>query len=214
MTGRSYVFTAMNEQIRPAVAAGSLPEKFFRPQWYVLFVRSNQEKRVAGSLHERGVEHLLPCYSSVRHWKDRRVRLDMPLFPGYVFVRLIFTERLKALTVPNVVSLVGRKDAPAMISEEEIAWIQSGVAHGQAQPHKYLKAGQRVMIMEGPLSGMQGILLRRSNGARVVISLSSISRAFVVEVEESSLKALGGDARAPRLNTPGNFHGLCCAGPA
>lgn len=215
MTGRSYVLAAMNEQTAQSVNAVPFSETFLSPQWYVLFVRSNQEKRVAGSLQERGVEHLLPCYSSIRHWKDRRVRLDRPLFPGYVFVRLPLTERLKALTVPNVVSLVGRKDAPAVIAEEEIAWIRSGVAHGQVHPHKYLGAGQRVMIIEGPLSGMQGILLRRSNGTRVVISLSSISRAFGVEVDESSLKPLGEDVRAlsPQMNRPGNFRELCCADP-
>jgi transcription antitermination factor NusG len=214
VTGRSYVLADMNEQISQTVTERSLPEKFFRPHWYVLFVRSNQEKRVAGGLLERGVEHLLPCYSSIRYWKDRRVRLDMPLFPGYVFVRLTLTERLKALTVPNVVSLVGRKEDPAVISEEEITWIRSGVAHGQAQPHKYLKAGQRVMIMEGPLAGMQGILLRRSNGARIIIALGSISRAFGVEVDESSVKALGGDTHGQAPNRPGNFPELCCAGPA
>src|SRR5689334_13750313 len=181
----------MNEPVLQPASLLPYPNEFFDPQWYVLFVRSNQEKRVARGLHERGVEHLLPCYSSLRQWKDRRVRLEMPLFPGYVFIRLPFVERHKALTVPNVVSLVGRKDYPAVISPEEIAWIRCGVAHGLAEPHEYLKVGQRVMITDGPLSGMQGILTRRGNGARVVISLGSIARAFMVEVDESIVKALG-----------------------
>jgi transcription antitermination factor NusG len=165
-------------------------EEFLAPQWYVLFVRSNQEKRIAYSLHQRGVEHFLPCYSSLRHWKDRRVRLEMPLFPGYIFIRLPFAERLRALTVPNVISVVGSKDAPSVISPEEIAWIRIGLSHGHAEPHDYLAVGQRVMITDGPLSGMQGILTRKTNGARVVVSLDSIARAFMVEVEESSVKVL------------------------
>ena len=165
-------------------------DEFLAPQWYVLFVRSNQEKQIAYSLHQRGVEHFLPCYSSLRRWKDRRVRLEMPLFPGYIFIRLPFAERLRALTVPNVVSVVGRKDAPSVISPEEIAWIRLGLSHGQAEPHDYLAVGQRVMITAGPLSGMQGILTRKTNGAHVVVSLDSISRAFMVEVEESSVKVL------------------------
>jgi transcription antitermination factor NusG len=165
-------------------------EEFLAPQWYVLFVRSNQEKRIAYSLHQRGVENFLPCYSSLRHWKDRRVRLEMPLFPGYVFIKLPFAERLRALTVPNVISVVGRKDAPAVISPEEIAWIQLGLSDGHAEPHEYLAVGQRVMITDGPLSGMQGILARKTNGARVVVSLDSIARAFMLEVEESRVKVL------------------------
>jgi transcription antitermination factor NusG len=202
----------MNQQISQSENKSFLRGDFFVPRWYALFVRCNQEKRVTASLHERGIEHLLPCYSSVRHWKDRRVRLEMPLFPGYVFVRLPLTERLQALTVPNVLSLVGRKDSPSVISEEEIAWIRSGVAHGQAHPHEYLKAGQRVMIVDGPLSGMQGILLRRSNGPRVVISLDSIARAFVIEVDESNVKALDGGScvqAPPRPGQSGNFRELC-----
>src|SRR5436853_282941 len=83
---------------------------FQEPKWYVLFVRSNQEKRVAGRLEQLTVEHCLPCYSSVRQWKDRRVKIEIPLFPGYLFVRLPFVERLRVLTVSNVVSLVGTRD--------------------------------------------------------------------------------------------------------
>jgi transcription antitermination factor NusG len=155
------------------------------PKWYVLFVRSNQEKRVARSLGDRGVEYLLPCYRSRRQWKDRRVELELPLFPGYVFVRLPFTERMKALTVPNVVSLIGNKKAPSVVSDDEILWIRQGIKQGTAGPHDYLKEGQRVVITEGVLSGLEGILVRLQNNMRVVVSLNSIQRAFMVDVDES-----------------------------
>jgi transcription termination/antitermination protein NusG len=157
-------------------------------KWYVLFVRSNQEKRVARSLSERGIEHFLPCYPSVRQWKDRRVKLEMPLFPGYAFVRLPFRERMKVRTVPNVVSLVGTRVSPSVISEDEISWIRLGLECGKAAPHEYLEVGERVEITYGAMSGMRGILLRRHNGARVVVSLDSIGRAFVVEVDAASVR--------------------------
>jgi transcription antitermination factor NusG len=179
-------------QERNLVAASEirLQGEFFIPRWYVLFVRSNQEKHVARSLGQRGIEHFLPCYSSLRQWKDRRVRLDMPLFPGYVFARLPLANRLQALTVPHVVSLVGRRDAPAVMSPEEIEWIRNGTAYGRAEPHTYLQAGQQVMITAGLFAGMRGILLRRGNGLRLVIGLESIARAFVVEVDEASVEAI------------------------
>jgi transcription antitermination factor NusG len=161
------------------------------PKWYVLFVRSNQEKRVAHSLGDRGVEHLLPCYRSRRRWKDRRVDLEMPLFPGYVFVRLQFTERMKALTVPNVVSLIGNKKAPSVVSDAEILWITQGLKQGTAGPHDYLKEGQRVVITEGALSGLEGILVRLQNNMRVVVCLDSIQRAFMVDVDESWVQPVG-----------------------
>src|SRR5215469_9821121 len=105
-----------------------------QPQWYVLFVRSNQEKRVARHLCDRGVEHFLACYESVRHWKDRRVKLQMPLFPGYIFVHLPLLERAKVLTVPNVLSLVGSRHAPSSISQHEITWIWHCILNGLAKP--------------------------------------------------------------------------------
>ena len=93
-----------------------------QPRWYVLFVRSNQEKRVADALGGRDVEHFLPCYKSVRQWKDRRVTLEIPLFPGYVFLRLSLAERAKALTVSNVVSLVGNRNQPSSTPAARSSW--------------------------------------------------------------------------------------------
>jgi transcription antitermination factor NusG len=145
---------------------------------------------VTEHLSGRDVEHYLPCYSSLRTWKDRRVTLQMPLFPGYVFVRLPLLDRMKVLTVPNIVSLVGSGQGPAEIAPEEIDSIRRGVEHAHAEPHPYLKEGQRVAITGGVMAGMEGVLLRRQNGARVVVCVDSISRAFMVEVDAAFLKPL------------------------
>lgn len=160
------------------------------PKWFVLFVRSNQEKRTALRLKEYAIEHFLPSYRSVRQWKDRRVTLEMPLFPGYVFVRLPFIERARVLTLPNVVSLVGARNIPSEVAEEEIEWIRRAMEHGNVAPHPYLIAGQRVVIISGALSGIQGILLRQQNNTRVVISIDSISRGFVVEVDVAAIRVM------------------------
>jgi transcription antitermination factor NusG len=176
-------------------------ESFTIPQWYVLFVRSNQEKHVARSLQQRGIESYHPCYSSLRQWRDRRVRLELPLFPGYVFVHLSLADRLHALTVPQVVSLVGRKNSPAVISSEEIEWIRHGTAYGSVEPHPFLQAGQQVMITSGVFAGMHGILLRHGNGARLVVSLQAIARAFQVEVDEDCVEPL----RIPQRMNPKTF---------
>lgn len=184
----------MNQRFMPAIADLSMTSDFFQSKWYALFVRTNQEKRVAQGLGERGLEHLLPCYSSLKQWKDRKVLLEMPLFPGYVFVRLPLIERLRALTVPQVISLVGKKESPAAVSPEEMDWIRSGVTGGSAEPHEYLQTGQRVMITEGVMRGMQGILVQKRNTMRVVVSLDSIARAFVVEVEATKVRVISSPA--------------------
>jgi transcription antitermination factor NusG len=176
------------------------------PRWYALFVRSNQEKKIAQQLSGRDIEHFLPCYKLMSQWKDRRVKLEVPLFPGYLFARLPFCERLKVLTVPNVVSLVGTRNAPSPISEEELDWIRRGIGHGTAAPHPYLKVGQRVRITQGALCGLQGILLRTQNNTRIAVSVESISRAFTVEIDPDCVKPLDSefhqDSRNPRSNAP------------
>src|SRR5437763_15368316 len=94
------------------------------PKWYVLFVRSNQENRVAQHLSYRAIEYFLPTYESVRQWRDRKVKVCSPLFPSYIFIRLSLIHRLKALVIPNVIDLVGKREAPSAVSDVEIDWIR------------------------------------------------------------------------------------------
>jgi len=191
VTGRSYTkFSKKTGFKKFFMLDHSLLTDLHDPKWFVLFVRSNQEKVIAQRLVEREVEHFLPCYSSVRQWKDRKVTLEMPLFPGYIFVHLPFLNRARVLTIPNIVSLVGSRNFPSVISEEEIDWIRRGVEHGNAVPHPYLSVGDRIKVVSGPLSGMQGVLLRKQNSTRVVICLDSISRSFMVEVDLESIEPL------------------------
>jgi transcription antitermination factor NusG len=160
-------------------------------RWYAVYTSANHERRVAGQLAERGVENFLPQYESVRKWKDRRVHLQMPLFPGYVFVHLALQNRLQVLQIPGVAWLVSFAGKPVAVPEEEFAKIREFLNQGLcAEPHPYLKAGRRVRVCSGPLEGMEGIVVRRRNGRRLVISLELIQRAMAVEVEESSLEEL------------------------
>ena len=136
------------------------------------------------------IEHFLPTCQQLSQWRDRKVKLLKPLFPGYVFVRLALVDRLKALLVPNVVSLVGTKNAPAVVPDEEIEWVRRGLAHGKAEPSPYIKAGDTVVIKAGAMAGMEGVLMRMQNSTRVLVQLNSISRAFTVEVDSNWLEPL------------------------
>src|SRR6266852_9776523 len=98
-----------------------------QPRWYALYTYANHEKRVVAELDARTVEHFLPLYRSVRHWKDRRVTLDLPLFPGYVFVRLALRERLRVLQIPSVVRLVGFGGQPTALPDSEMEIMRSGL---------------------------------------------------------------------------------------
>lgn len=171
--------------------AGDEMEAYVQPRWYAAYTRANHERRVADQLAERGVENFLPQYESVRKWKDRRVRLQMPLFPGYVFVHLALQSRLRVLQVPGVACLVGFGGKPVAVPKEEFARIRGFLTQGlRAEPHPYLNVGRKVRLTNGPLAGTQGILLRRKGNFRLVISIELIQRAVAVDVDAADVEAL------------------------
>jgi transcription antitermination factor NusG len=159
-------------------------------KWHAVYTSANHEKRVREQLERRSVESFLPIYESERHWKDRRVRLQLPLFPGYVFVRMSSRDRLKVLQVSGVAHLVEFGGKPAAVPEEDIRAIRACLAspHG-LQPHRYLKRGQRVTVTSGPLAGLTGIVIRQKKCTRFVISFDLLMRSVAVELDSSDLHA-------------------------
>jgi len=162
------------------------------PRWYAAYTSANHEKRVSAQLGIRSVEHFVPLYESMRRWKDRKVRLQLPLFPGYVFVRLTRSERLRVLQVPGVARLVGFNGLPCALPDSDIEALKAGLASGiRAEPYPFLTVGRRVRVKAGPLEGLQGFVVRRKNRLRLIISLDLIHRAAAVEVETTDLEAVG-----------------------
>jgi len=165
-----------------------LPMHFLEPRWYAVYTCANHEKHVAAEIAARGAEHFLPVYRSVRRWKDRRVTLDLPLFPGYVFVRLPLRDKLRILQVPSVVHFVSFNGLPAALPDDEVEALRSGLGHGlHAEPHPFLTVGRRVRITGGPFAGLEGILKRRKSGARVVVSMDLIQRSIAVDVDVADI---------------------------
>ncbi len=168
-----------------------LPVEFVEPRWYAAYTCAKHEVRVAQELDRRLVEHFLPQYESLRRWKDRKVKLQLPLFPGYVFVRLALQDRLRVLQIPSLVRLVGFNGRPAILPDQEIEALRNSIAAKlRAEPHPYLTMGRRVRIVRGPLAGSEGILVRRKNSLRVVLSLNLIARSAAVEVDSSDLERI------------------------
>jgi transcription antitermination factor NusG len=157
--------------------------------WYAAYTRANHEKRVAQELLHRSVEHFLPCYSSERRWKDRKVCLQMPLFPGYVFVRIALRNQMTVREIPSVAHLISVCGIPISLPDEQIDALRKGFAEGVcAQPHPYLTVGRRARVVAGPLTGFEGILLRRKNRTRFVIALDLIMRSVAVEIDPVELE--------------------------
>jgi transcription antitermination factor NusG len=160
--------------------------------WYAAYTCANHEKRVAAELGARDVEHFLPLYSSVRRWKDRRVNLELPLFAGYIFVRLALRDRLRVVQIPSVVRLVGFGGLPAALPDTEMEILRMGLCQSlHAEPHPFLTIGRRVQITAGPFAGLAGVLKRKKNSLRVVVTLELIQRSVAVDVEAADVRPLG-----------------------
>jgi len=159
-------------------------------RWYAAYTCTHHEKRVAQQLSERHIENFLPLYRSVRRWKDRRKELQLALFPSYVFVRMNLKDRLKVLQLPGVVSFVSFGGNPAPLLDIEIETLRQGTANPtQIAPHPYLKVGRRVCVRNGPFAGTEGILVRRRDGCRVVVSIDLLMRSVAMEVDEADIAA-------------------------
>jgi transcription antitermination factor NusG len=157
--------------------------------WYVAYTWPRHEKYVAHQLTERGIGSFLPLYSSVRRWKDRRRRLELPLFPSYVFVQWTEQNRLEILRLPSVVQIVCFQGRPAPVSHAEIEALRRGISGAiVVQPHPYLQTGRRVRIVNGPMADIEGIFLRRKDHSRIVISISLIQRSVAMEIGEADVE--------------------------
>jgi transcription antitermination factor NusG len=165
--------------------------------WYALYTRHQHEKTVAHILTNKGFDTLLPLYSVARKWKDRTKLLFLPLFPCYVFLKGGLERRLDIMTTPGIYALVSNAGQPLSIPSAEIDAIRRAVESGsRIEPHPLLKRGDWVRVKDGPLEGIQGILVRKKNLYRLVLSVEMLGKAVSVEigaflVERMNRKAQG-----------------------
>jgi transcription antitermination factor NusG len=165
----------------------ALPESSVH--WFAAYTNSHHEKRVALQLAERQMESFLPLYTASHRWKNRCQRqLELPLFPNYVFVHIDPQNRVRVLEVPGVLSLVGFGRTLAPLPTFEIEALRAAVARRTIEPHPYLVIGKRVRIKAGPMTGMEGVLMRKKRNFRVVLTLDAIMQSVAVEVDADDLE--------------------------
>jgi transcription antitermination factor NusG len=180
-----------NEAQSGALAASGLPLAYDQALWYAVYTAPRHEKSVARQMDGTGVDHFLPLYRSVHRWKDRRMEVELPLFPGYVFVHVAFENRLQVLRLSGVVHIVCFNGKPAPLPENEIEALRAGLSRsGWVEPHPYLKIGRRVRVRSGPMAGVIGILVRRKDKFRVVLSVDLIKQAVALEVDVADVEPI------------------------
>lgn len=159
------------------------------PQWFAVQTRHHHEKRVAERLERVRMETFLPTHCAVHRWSNGvRATVELPLFPCYLFVRFNRTQRVQLLQDAGVIGLAASNRSPTPIADNEIFQLRSVADSLKAEPHPYLAIGEKVRVIAGPFSGIQGILLRQKHGLRVVVSIEIIMRSLTVEVSELDIE--------------------------
>jgi transcription antitermination factor NusG len=169
--------------------------------WWALYTRHQHEKTVADMLTAKGFEVFLPLYESMRRWKDRKKLISLPLFPCYVFVRGGLNRRLQVVTTPGVHMILSHGENFAVIPEVEIDGIRKTLEGSyRVEPHPFLKVGERVRVIRGTLEGVEGVLLRKKNMCRLVLSVAMVAQSVAVEIDAADVEPVVGRGVAGELS--------------
>lgn len=152
-------------------------------RWYAAYTLPRHEKAVADRLVREEFETYLPLYWAVRRWNLRAVKIELPLFPGYVFVKMTITNRVRVLAHPGVIRLVGFNGKAVALPDDEIETLRSSLAIYRAEPYPHLSAGKQIRIRSGPFAGLEGRIVRRKGKMRLITSIELIQGSILLELD-------------------------------
>ena len=160
--------------------------------WYAVYVRSRHEKSVYSALLDKGIDASLPMMTVVRKWSDRKKKMQIPLFRGYVFVKIdVNIDNLNVLQTAGVVKFIGIRNKPTRIPDEQIHWMHMLVAESDTvRAEKEIPVGQRVRVMIGPFKGIKGVVRRVGSRSRLVVLIESIMQAISIDIKPVHLEKI------------------------
>jgi transcription antitermination factor NusG len=187
------------EAVQPLVPDQPLlSPTWLEARWCAAYVVARHEKVVAAQLACRSMESFLPLYRAVHHWKHRRANVELPLFPGYLFIRIGPAERVRALEVPGLVHIVSSRGMPVAVPDEQIENLRTALRLRKSEPFPYITAGKRIRIKTGPLQGLEGVVVRHNNQCRIIVSVDFIQRSTSVELWPDDLECMHDTVRTTR----------------
>lgn len=159
--------------------------------WYAVFTIPQHEKSAAKQLDMRQIESFLPTYETVRLWKNRqRMKVTLPLFPSYLFVRINPRQRVSVLQSPGVLQIVGNSKESIALPASEIEFLRSDACRQRLEPFHELVAGTKVRIKCGVLQGVEGTLVRKTGSIRFVLTLKTINQHAAVQVDANDVEPI------------------------
>jgi transcription antitermination factor NusG len=162
------------------------------PRWYAIHTRYQNEQAVAKSLLNKGFCVFLPTYNSLHRWSDRKKLVTLPLFPGYLFFADEISRWIQILSTPGVNAIIRIGNVPAEIPNDEVVAIRRVVESTLcAEPHPFLSSGDLVRIRSGPLEGLEGIVSRKKDALRLVLSIRILGQSAAVEIDGCVVERVG-----------------------
>jgi transcription antitermination factor NusG len=159
--------------------------------WYVLYTYPRHEKAIREQLESRSIEAFLPTFISKNRWKDRCARVETPLFPGYVFIRINLSDRNRAFAIPGVIRMLSINGTPAPVDDAEIEAVKLCLEGGATlEPYPFIEVGDRVRVRSGLLEGLEGFVSRCKNERRFIVPISLINQSVSVEIDVELLEPL------------------------
>ena len=174
----------LSEPLRPALPDASVGD------WHVLHTRSRQEKALAEALAAMGIGHYLPLVRQARYYGKHKASVELPLFPGYLFLRGSLEQAYEADRTKRVAQIIRVAD------QRQIDWELQNLhialsRHAQLDPYPMLKKGVRVEVRSGPFRGLQGVIEETGNNGRLILQVKTLGRAVCLEIEASLLDVVG-----------------------
>jgi transcription antitermination factor NusG len=162
--------------------------------WFVIWTEARAEKKVEARLTALGLSPWLPTFTERRRWSDRWREVVFPLFPGYLFARAHFVDWHKVLCTPGVLTVVKHGGQPALLADVFIARLRGAIEQDGAAPEPVAEGsdyrpGDEVIVQEGALKGVRGVVRERRGGRQLVIWVSEIGRGVAFTIGPALVKA-------------------------
>lgn len=159
--------------------------------WYVIYTAPKAEKKIASTICDLGMESYLPLYTSIRKWSDRKKKVELPLFPNYVFVKTEATNRFDLFGVQGILKFVSVQRNPVVVPESEIEMIRKVLDKKyEVLQEDYFQAGTKVMVKEGQLGGLVGVVLKQNGTSRVMLRIEELQKAFSINIPTQYLQQI------------------------
>lgn len=159
--------------------------------WFAVYTYPQHEKTCARQLEQRGINAFLPTYSQEKVWRNRqRVKVQLPLFPSYLFVHISSRERFRVLDAPAVLRVLGNANGPEPVPDAAIELLRAEPFRGRLEPQPNIVVGQKVRVRSGAMRGVEGVLMRKKNSLWFVISIDLINQRAMVEVNPKDIESL------------------------